>query len=590
MKEHVSGNRRFIFTLGCVFAVGACLRLYTLSSQILLDDEWLGLNVVIGKSYFELLTQFNPGDNTSLPLNLYNLALFHSIGWSELTVRLPAILAGLLSLIVLPLLVKNVFNERVALLFACLLAIAPFLIFYSRFARAYGFVVLCCFSALLLSHQWLTTGKLRYAVGFVVAGAFAICAHPFSIIPVFMPLATALAVRLLNRFNVSSSLRRQIVLPLRAPLIVSFILSALLIALCWPVFLESGKLPWRRGHMTLDSIWNAATLLSGTVNAPLNALFFLLFVAGFVSLFKQNPLLGWTCLSITGAYLVVLLASGPTGLETGAVLLRYMIIVEPVALTLVALAMDGLMTRAQHVPGMHRSLPILGALGFLGCLWAAGPLPALYNPPNNFTNHSAFQYSYHHSNWGHSEADTVFPAFQIDQDKIPPFYHWLGGQSNRAAIIEYPLDTCNYNDLFYYYQHFHHQRVLVGYCRNAAMLGCKVPLLQGQSASQFTLGKLCADDILSTVADPTKLAFRNMIDMSDDAALLRSGADFLILHKFVMVLKITPHGGEGPFVFSSIPIFYRSVELLMMRFKETLGPPVYEDAEIVCFQIKRVKP
>ena len=95
MKQNDRRSRRFIFILGCVFAVGSCLRLYMLSSQILLDDEWLGLNAVIGKSYFEIITKFNPLDNTSLPLNIYSLALFHSFGWSELTVRLPAILAGL---------------------------------------------------------------------------------------------------------------------------------------------------------------------------------------------------------------------------------------------------------------------------------------------------------------------------------------------------------------------------------------------------------------------------------------------------------------------------------------------------------------
>jgi hypothetical protein len=495
-----------------------------------------------------------------------------------------------LSLVVLPLLVKNVFNECVALIFACLLAIAPFLIFYSRFARAYSFVTLCCFSALLLSHQWLTTGQLRYAIGFVVAGAFAICMHLFSMVAVFMPLATALGVILVNRCNTASSLRQQIVVPLRALLIVAFILTALIVSLCWPVFLEIAKLPWGRGHMTLDAVWNAATLLSGTVNGPLNALFYLLCLAGLISLLKQNPLLGWTCLSTVTAYLVVLLASRPTGLATGAVLLRYMIILEPVALTLVALAIDDLISRAQLMPGMHRSLPVLGASVFLGGLWAAGPLPALYIPPNNFANHSAFQYSYRHSTWEHSEANTVFPSFQVKQDQIPPFYHWLGGHSNCAAIIEYPFDTCDYNDLFYYYQHFHHKRVLAGYCFKASMLGYRASRSPEQAAAPIRTGKLCADDILSRVTDPTKVAFRNMIDVSDEAALWHSGADFLILHKYVMVLQIMPDRGESAFVFGSIPIIYRSVALLTPRYKATFGTPVYEDAEIVCFQIKRVKP
>lgn len=426
MKANDIGSRRFILLMGCVFAVGACLRLYMLSSQVLLDDEWLGLDAVLGKSYFDVLTKFNPVDNTSLPLNLYNLALFHGFGWSELTLRLPVIVAGLVSLLVLPLLVKNVFHQRVALIFACFLAIAPFLIFYSRYARAYGLVALCCFSALLLFHQWLTTGKLRYVIGFVMAGAFAICAHLFSLIAVFVPVGTALGIALFNRSGEVTSLRRQILVPVRHLLIVALLLTTLLVPLCWPVLRQSAKLPWGTGTIAPAAVWNAATLLSGTVNAPLNALFYLLFLAGFTLLFQQKPLLGWSFLSTLGAYPVVFLAARPMGLDTGAVLLRYMIIGVPMVLTLVALALDGLITRAQEKLGTLRSLPIAGAAGFVGCLWAAGPLPALYHAPNNFTNHSAFQVLLQASHLGIRRGGHRLPGLPGQTRSNPPLLQLAG--------------------------------------------------------------------------------------------------------------------------------------------------------------------
>jgi hypothetical protein len=589
MKENDKRNRHFIIVIGCVFAVGACLRLQNLPSQILLDDEWLGLNAVIGKSWFEVLTKFNPVDNTSLPYDIYTLALLHGFGWSEFLLRLPVILAGLLSLAVLPLLVRNVFNERIAVIFACLLAIAPFLVFYSRYARAYAFVALFCFSALLLFHQWLTTGKLRYAIGFVAAGAFSICAHLFSMIAVLAPLGTALGVALFNRSGGASPLRRQIIAPLRHLVIVALLLAALLVPLCLPALRESATLPWGRGNMTLEAVWNAATLLSGTVNGPLNALFYLLLLAGFALLFQQNRLLGWIFLSAIGVYPVVFLASRPAGLDTGAVMLRYMIAAAPVSLTLVALALDGLITRAQQIPGMSRGLPVAGAAGFLGCLWAAGPLPALCHSPNNFTNHSAFQYSYKRSTWESSGAVTVYPAFRVEQNQIPAFYRWLGGQSNVAAVIEYPFDICDYNDLFYYYQHFHHKRVLAGYCRDVTLLGYGFPPSGDPAAPPAQAGMLCADDILARVADPAKLAFRNMVDILNAAALSRSGADILVLHKYIMALKIMPKGNGAAPAYGSIPAFYRSVDVLVGRFKGTLGKPVYEDGEIVCFPIQRAQ-
>lgn len=129
MTNNLRNKPGFLLTMGCVFAVGVYLRLHTLSSQILLDDEWHNIFEVIGKNFADILTQFNPHDNFSLPFAIYDLALYHTLGWSEFTLRLPVILAGLLSLIVLPFLVSKTFNERVSLIFSSLLAISPFLIF-----------------------------------------------------------------------------------------------------------------------------------------------------------------------------------------------------------------------------------------------------------------------------------------------------------------------------------------------------------------------------------------------------------------------------------------------------------------------------
>jgi len=98
MTKNNTARIRFLPALALFFILGAVLRFYLFPSQILLDDEWHSQMWVIGRSPFEVLTQFNPVDNSSLPLNLYDLALYHTVGWSEFIIRLPVILAGLLSL------------------------------------------------------------------------------------------------------------------------------------------------------------------------------------------------------------------------------------------------------------------------------------------------------------------------------------------------------------------------------------------------------------------------------------------------------------------------------------------------------------
>jgi hypothetical protein len=292
----------------------------------------------------------------------------------------------------------------------------------------------------------------------------------------------------------------------------------------------------------------------------------------------------------TGAYAVVLVVSRPFGLESGAVMLRYMIILVPTALACVALGLDTLLNRAPQVSWMRPGLPLAATAGLIGCLWAAGPLPALYGSPNNFANHSAFQFSYEHPTWEHAEAHAVYPAPPLAQDQIPSFYRWLGQQSNAAAIIEYPFDICDYNDCFYYYQHFHHKQVLAGYCLDARLAGYRFPPRPAQSAAPIHIGRWCADTILSAVADPSMLAFRNMIDVLDGTALSHSGADFLVLHKYVQALRFMTSADNSTPLYDSMPLYYRSVDVLGVQFKEVLGPPIYEDAEIICFQFRRSQP
>jgi predicted membrane-bound mannosyltransferase len=151
-------------------ACGAFLRLYLLPGQILLDDEWHALNYVLGRSFAFLATHFSVPGATSVPMNLYTRLLLETTGWSETMLRLPAVLAGLLSLLVLPPLVRRIFGTPTAMLFAVLLAISPFLLFYSRSARPYGVVLLLASVSMLSCWLWTATGRRRWAV------AWAVCA------------------------------------------------------------------------------------------------------------------------------------------------------------------------------------------------------------------------------------------------------------------------------------------------------------------------------------------------------------------------------------------------------------------------------
>ena len=69
--------------------------------------------------------------------------------------RWPMMLAGIATLVALPLYARRYLGAGTALFFSVLLAISPMLVFYSRMARPYALTLLLSLVALILAPQVL---------------------------------------------------------------------------------------------------------------------------------------------------------------------------------------------------------------------------------------------------------------------------------------------------------------------------------------------------------------------------------------------------------------------------------------------------
>src|SRR5476649_2234023 len=172
MKFQLRWNRDSSFApaLAMAFLAGFFLRLYLLADQVFIDDEWHGLYYVIGKSPAWLLTHFSIPGATCIPLNVYTWVLGATTGWSDLLLRLPSLICGMLCVLVCPLLARKLIGTQRAVWLGFLLAVSPLLVFYSRICRPYSAVALLAFAALLFAARWMQFGGARSAVGFVVTG------------------------------------------------------------------------------------------------------------------------------------------------------------------------------------------------------------------------------------------------------------------------------------------------------------------------------------------------------------------------------------------------------------------------------------
>src|SRR3954470_22007048 len=119
------------------FALGTVLRLWNVRAQVLAGDEMHAVRVALVSPLSHILTTYELRDNC-IPLTaLYRFLLERGVPLSELSVRLPMLLCGILALLVLPWIVARRVGPRVGHLFAWLLALSPLLVLYSRIARPY---------------------------------------------------------------------------------------------------------------------------------------------------------------------------------------------------------------------------------------------------------------------------------------------------------------------------------------------------------------------------------------------------------------------------------------------------------------------
>lgn len=542
-------------------------RLYGLPGQILLDDEWHGLSWVIAHGGWDVVSSFNPRDNSSPLLNLYARLLLDTVGWSELTLRLPTLAAGLATPALLPLLARRDVGDRAARFFAFLLVISPLLVFYSRYWRSYSIVALLGFCSLWALHRWSRSASPRHAVAYVTLSILAVWFHLFALVAVFAPLGTLLALRIAARRRPTRLRPAPGVLAIAA---VGLVAAAGIALVLLPVFGKGGRLPWAAGRIDAAAVGEALLLLSGSGATVAALVFGVMSALGARALWRSQPALVAMFTGTLAAYVVALGISRPAGAEWGLILIRYSIVLVPIALLLAAVGLDRVTARITP-----RWAAAAVAWGALVTLLALGPFRTIYDPPNNFTNHGAFQISYAPIDWDAPEGSSRLHGEALRASDIPEYYRLLSALPDVQSIVEYPFDAANFNDRFYYYQHFHRKRVLAGYQKNKRLTGVR-PAKPGQPVA---VG-LVVDGLLAN-APAGKLHFANMVDVTDPDALLACGASHLVLHRWSYDLWFHPEWIE------TVPMVYLSVPYLRATYKRLWGAPEYEDGEVVVFRIPR---
>jgi Dolichyl-phosphate-mannose-protein mannosyltransferase len=569
------GKDRAVFAIALISAVlaGFFLRWYILRDQILVDDEWHGLFYVIGRSPGWLLTHFSVPGATCIPQNIYNWAVGATFGWSELLLRLPLLVCGILCVVICPWLARDLIGTRQAAWLALFLAISPILIFYSRFSRPYSAVAFLGFVSILCAARWAREGGWRWGALYVVTGILAVYFHLFAIIAVITPALGAVVYYACDRFlkksetsEVKTSLGHWIIAAATIVVLSGLLLLPALIHSWGGTFskivrsasLEAPSLPW------------AMTLIAGTAQPVPVVLFWVLLIVGAVGLCQRNPWFGGTLVSLYPLHVLALAISRPDSVDVPLVIVRYSIPLVPVSLLLVACGIQYSLEAFARRTGFKPMLQTLVAFACALALVLAGPLPQTYAAPNNFTNHGAFQQRYTAIDWSHSFYSN-FGSLEdnmqvaVRAEDVSPFYKKLGDISGDRPIVEYPMMIGDHCNPLYYYQYFHRRHVLVGYETDVNALGS---LMGGN-----VYGNNYIDHVLSLVHDPARLRFHNLVSMEDLPAMRARNVQYIVLH--------TRYESQLSQIAPPLPGLAR----LYQEYSQKLGPPIYKDGHIAVFQL-----
>ncbi len=522
--------------------LGAALRLDQISLQTLVEDELHALHAVRIQGYQWIATHFGEADHC-IPLTLLYEWTAGTVGLTELRMRAPMLIVGILAPLVLPLLLPPRPGSReVRHAFAWLLAISPLHVYFSRYARPYGLAMVAAFAALLAFQRWWSGGRRRWGglyAGCAILGPWLhLTVLPFSLAPLLLALASTVVP---GAARASGSWKRALGMGCLVAVGLAALLSLPLFE-SWTSIAEKLGSRHPDANPVPETFLGAARLLVGTQHLWLLAAVVAVALVGAIQSAREERVLVASIAISVLLHSLVLVASRPVGIDSPMVLVRYSVTALPILLLFEARGWVGVGKALRHW-ARHRltGLPLVA-----GCalLLGFGPLRDTYYRPNNWTNHPVFQYEY-------DEDGPFYRATEMRPARIPRFYQELGRlPPGSVLILEAPWDFHSDQNPFPYYQRVHRQPMKVG------LVGDRLPGPQfGLSSAGFR--------------------FAQFVSLLDDARLRREEVAYVVFHKDLWAETPSPRPGQV------------NVLPWIGRYHRRYGPPSYEDDWIVVFDLRR---
>lgn len=523
--------------LAVAVAFGTWVRYQQWFDQVLIDDEWHLVHRLVLSTPREMFLDFGYSDY-GIPLGLAYSALGALTGLSESALRLPMLVAGVATLVLLPALVLRRVGLGAATIFAWLLAISPLLIVYSRLARPYALIVLFVWIAVFAFARFVARPQGGWGIGLaaVVTSALATWMHlamaAFVAAAVIVAALPALRMEPVQR---RSRLLRIAYLAVPIAMLVAALVLPPLLAHPEAMALKSGV-----AQPNLDTLLGAWFAWLGTTSPWMAAAALLLAFAGARRLVREVPEALALALGVAFALLLVMV-SQPASSQFGIILARYLLPGLPLALLAVAVgAMMIVRAAARAMPRAAYAGAGTLAVISLVALIVSSPVREWWERPNRHALHMQYYFDFRP---GHN-------VYAPHLDAIPDTGFW-------RLLSRYPPNTLEIAAAPFYFESFNW---------NAPEWERE----SGQAVIPGYLSGLCVDWRWGEVPSGPRFAFRNAVHLGDPREVAARGVDLVVWQK--SYVRGTDLVGEETMQCAA-------------ALRERFGAPVYEDRVVLVFAV-----
>lgn len=163
-----------LFLLAAILLAATALRIYNLGTESFSYDEGIMLELT-SSSFSRVVEDIQFGRPPFLVLLGY--IWVNLFGQSEIAVRSLPALAGILSIPILFMIGRELFNQRIGLIASAIMAVSTFHIFHSQDYRYYSLLTLMTLLSIYLLVRLLKTGRWVYFVPYVLSAALVYYTH-----------------------------------------------------------------------------------------------------------------------------------------------------------------------------------------------------------------------------------------------------------------------------------------------------------------------------------------------------------------------------------------------------------------------------